>query len=503
MAEAPEVRLFQNGTEMALGPGLNGTEVQESSVLCRVEAKAPATVLFDDEPVPCVSSDGGKTLYFQLDLTNEVGFHRVSVRVGPESAHFDFRTRTAKATWTEVQGMARVVAKNSFAFRHQFVYSLPNGQRRAVRLPEVEVGWFRDRVDVIRTLVERVDARPGLESRPRTRVSHEARNVSIPLTNRLLRERPSLVESSPSGPLVIGAEAFWPAAVVVTERTHEPARLEHSQLAHFLSQAALRLNALADDVPKGVKPAVREWSRAIAHARSCSVVRKWDKPNARLAWTVMPTQLQRTDERYRRLRAIHSEYLQDVDVANPSMAAVRANIKDAWEIFQGFVAHSIGKALGLSYVSKCGDLRDRASGGFSMYSDRYELFYDVNPPNAVLSSWRSTSARPAIERPDIVVFDREANKVAVLDAKFKVEKDGVRATSEDIFEMQGYLNSYGITKGAIVFPGANATPVPILGDGMSIVEMPLRASFFEDPTFMPEKYIAGTLGLLWSERQNQ
>lgn len=179
------------------------------------------------------------------------------------------------------------------------------------------------------------------------------------------------------------------------------------------------------------------------------------------------------------MRELHAEFLQNIDVADYSTDAVRANVRDVWEIYQAFVAHMIGRAFALSYVSARGDLRERGVDGASMSSAEYDLFYDVRPPRTLLRSWRDGTVRPADERPDIVLRRRGDGAVAVLDAKFKVDRDG-QARSEDLFEMQGYLNSFGLRAGAIVFPGARPDGRSIAADGRTLLELPIRARLFED-----------------------
>jgi hypothetical protein len=249
------------------------------------------------------------------------------------------------------------------------------------------------------------------------------------------------------------------------------------QLAHFLSRVARLLADLRGAVPRDVLPTVAQWELLVRAMRALQVVRRHDVPNAHAAWTPLPTQLQKTDLRYRRVRELHSEFLQDIDVADYSPSSVRANVRDVWEIYQSFAAHMIGRAFGLTYASRRGDLHDRRSDGCSMYSDEYELFYDCRVPARAMTSWRDTTARPANERPDIVIRRRSDGAVAVLDAKFKVDRDG-SARSEDLFEMQGYLNSFAVRAGGIVFPGSSEEPRFLEGHDITLAELPLRAALF-------------------------
>ncbi len=436
-----------------------------------------ARLFFDDQPLVVVWSNDGSSGYGQLDLTNQVGFHRFSVNTPREVISFDVRTTTAKATHAEVESMARVVAGQVFSFKRQFVYTDATGRKRSVPLPEIALGWLRDRLAELARLVRAIDARPATETRQQYSTSHQARGVSVPRTLRLLRENPGLLEAMPDGPLDVDGRNFWPAAVVVRERNREPARIEHMQLAHFLSRVARLLADLRAVVPRDMLATVAEWEVQMRAVRAMRIVRRHDVPNAHAAWTPLPTQLQKTDLRYRRVRELHSEFLQDIDVADYSLDSVRANVRDVWEIYQSFAAHMIGRAFGLTYASRRGDLRERRSDGCSMYSDEYELFYDCRVPARAMTSWRDATGRPADERPDMVIRRCEDGAVAVLDAKFKVARDG-SARSEDLFEMQGYLNSFSARAGGIVFPGPREAPRFLEAHDLALAELPLRAAFF-------------------------
>lgn len=473
----PRFRLHQDGRSISLTPGLNEEELREGQLLFEVQSVQGGRLFFDDQPLSAMWSDDGSTAYGQLDLTNQVGFHRFSLQTAKESVSFDIRTTTAKATHAEVESMARVVAGQVFSFKRQFVYADATGRRRTIALPEIALGWLRDRLAELTRLVRSIDARPATETRQQFTTSHQARGVSVPHTLRLLRETPGLLEARSDGPLDVDGHRYWPAAVVVRERNREPARVEHMQLAHFLSRVARLLADLRGVVPRDVLPTVAEWELQIRAVRALHVVRRHDVPNAHAAWTPIPTQLQKTDPRYRRVRELHSEFLQDIDVADYSTDSVRANVRDVWEIYQSFAAHMIGRAFGLTYASRRGDLRERRGDGCSMYSEEYELFYDCRVPARAMTSWRDTTARPADERPDIVVRRRSDGAVAVLDAKFKVDRTG-SARSEDLFEMQGYLNSFSVHAGGIVFPGASEEPRFLEAQDITLAELPLRAAFF-------------------------
>lgn len=114
-----------------------------------------------------------------------------------------------------------------------------------------------------------------------------------------------------------------------------------------------------------------------------------------------------------------------------------------------------------------------------MYSTEYELYFDVKPPPTVLSSWRNGTERPGDERPDILVRERKTNRVALLDAKFRRDRDPRRPQSEDLFELQGYMNSFSIPNAGVIYPGSEPRPRTLSAGGKSLLELPIRAGFFD------------------------
>lgn len=500
LARLGRLFLHQRDQVFEVVPGSSDVEIGEGPSVFHLTARAPVAVTFDDVPIMVHWSERRDAGFGQVDLTNQVGFHRFAIQSDGAKLVFDFRTSTAKATWNELRAMALVVAREAFAFKRQFLYTTRDGIRRAVPLPEVDAAWIRDRLPEICALVEAIDRRPATEARRVFHPSHEARGVSIPHSSRFLREHARHLEARADGPISVAGVQYWPAAVVVHKKNREPARIEHEQLTHFLSLLARRLIELQALVPPDMRVAVAHWQSDLGRARARKVLARYAQRPTHLAWTPLPTPLQRIDSRYKRLRDLHAEFLRDAQPSDENLEVARANVKDAWEIYQSFAAHMIGRALGLSYVSDVADLRERAARGFSMHSDELELYYDARP--AVLTSWRDPSSRPARERPDIVLLDKVRNLVAMLDVKFRIEPDGVSARNEDLFEMQGYMESFGLASGAIVFPGAKNLPRRITGEGKLLVELPLRPQFFAPGDEDALKSLADLTRELWNSRHS-
>ena len=455
----PRVDIFWSGHEQRLVRGEHDIVVPEGVVGLRVSASRRFPVSFDDEPLALVWSVSDDTAYAQVDLTNRVGFHRVSIRSELEAVDFDFQTSSTKAPQQDIKEMANFVIRHVFTFRHQFHYTLPDGTRRTVALPQMEFGWLRDRIPEICTLVGNVARRPGTQFRNRVVTSFQGRHVAVAQTLSHLRENPHFLEPGEGGPFIVNQVSYWPASVRVSTPVREVARREHEQIAYFLRLLAMALLRLRGEAPSLPEEVLEELESQLASVRHHSVIQRYDAPRLRSPWSPMPTIIQRTDDHYGRLRALQAEYMMNIAPTESGYDAVRANVRDVWEIYQAFCAHVVGYALGLHYVSKRCDLRDRDSSGRSMIGGSIELYYDMRPPSDILPSWRDLTARPSAERPDIVLVDRSTKQAVLLDVKFRNDRSGKEANVADLHEMQSYMHSYGLAAGGIVFPGRGDTQI--------------------------------------------
>jgi hypothetical protein len=250
------------------------------------------------------------------------------------------------------------------------------------------------------------------------------------------------------------------------------------EVAAFLQQLTTQCRDLAEFVAPAVRAEVLEFAQLARALRSLPVfkslfVRPGGKPTS-----ILPTTIQRTDQRYRRLRDLQAEYGSNISDTTDYARSIRANVKDVWEVYQTFVAHVVGNALGLEYSSPDQDLRKRSPEGWSMRSADWRMFFDTRPPKHILASWRDAAGRPAAERPDILLVRVATGQVLVLDAKFKLGAQPTRATQPDLFEMQGYLNSFSAKSGGIIYPGASLASNLIAANGNALLELPIRASHF-------------------------
>jgi hypothetical protein len=498
VTQPPAVRLEQAGTILELSPGASDVEVFEGTVLGSILATSQPSVELDDTPVLVSWHQGGNLAVWSTDLTNQVGFHRLSVQVAGAAFTYDFRTSTAKATWDEVRSMAEISVGAYLGYRRQFTYMAANGTTRQVRLPQVHYAWLRDRLPEIERLVRSIDLRPATSSMRTTQVSMRSKGLSVAQTSRLLREKQHLLERAEAGPIQLAGASYWPSRVVVHNRERNSQLEEHVQIAAFLQVLAAQCEDLATVVAPAVRAEVFSFAELAKALRGLPVFRDITvRPGAKPT-TVLPTGVQRTDRRYGRMRELQAEYGADIADSLDYARSIRANVRDVWEVYQTFVAHVVGNAIGLEYSSPDKDLRKRSPQGWSMGSTEWRLYFDTKPPKAVLNSWRDATSRPADERPDILLVGSRPGQILVLDAKFKIDAVARRATQPDLFEMQGYLNSFAAKSGGIIFPGPAPAANVIAADGNALLELPIRASHFhqEGGAEAVHRYVRGALGLV-------
>lgn len=479
MIEAPAVRLEQSGTAWELSQGVFDAEVLEGAILGSISASSRPSVELDDVPLPVSWHQDAKLAVWSVDLTNQIGFHRLSVRVGGREYNYDFRTRTAKATWDEIRSMAEACASAYFGYKRQFSYMAASGTLRKVRLPQIHYAWLRDRLPEIERIVRSIDERPATNSLRTSQISLRSKGLSVAQTSRLLREKHHLLEAADNGPIQVGNASYWPLRVAVHTIERQSQLEEHAQIAGFLQTLSIQCQDLATLVASGVRSDVLGFVELVKRLRVLPVFRNIAVRLGAKPTSVLPTKIQRTDRRYGRMRDLQAEYGADIADSMDYARSIRANVRDVWEIYQTFVGHVVGNALGLEYFSEDKDLRKRAPQGWSMKSEDWYLYFDSKPPQNVLGSWRDATSRPADERPDIVLVGSQPGQVLLLDAKFKIGNTASHAMQTDLFEMHGYLNSFGANSGGIIFPGPTSTGNTISAGGNSLLELPIRASLFQ------------------------
>lgn len=460
------VEILQSGKSTRLLPGPNNINLAEGDVLLSVSG-TNAPVFLNDAPQNLQSLNTGVRIG-ALNLSNRPGLHRVSINSRVSSIDFEFATSTAKAAWVEIEAMIEATRLYSLGIGRPFLYLGSDGPRQVEGLEQIMI-WLRDRWRELSQLAVLIDKAPAARMLPRLRTASRARGMDLRATAALLRERPTLMEETTHGGIEVGETRYWPS--LVRARTVEASipQAEHRQLRTLLRRLL--------SVCRSVAPVIPEANVFIADLIKLLGLRTFEL-HASGPGEAYPagieSAVERRDPRYRRLRQLELEFQLKFSHLEDPAAAIRAGLRDVWEIYQAFVAHTIGRALDLKYVSDLGDLRTRDSRGASMHGHGMRLFYDTQISSEYLSSWRASSERPAFERPDIVVIDELQKRVLVLDVKFSIGNNG-QCRSEHLFEMQGYLNSYGLRIAGVVFPGDPSAAKDVSNGSMCLAEIPLRA----------------------------
>jgi hypothetical protein len=447
---------------------MNDVSLQERNALISISG-TDALVFLNEQPLE-LQQIAGQVRVASIDLRNRPGIHRITVRTAVGSFDYDFATTTHKATWQEIEEMVAAVRLYALGPNRPFLYLSSGGERQLESVQQL-ILWLQSRLNEMQQLSRSIDRAPAAKTQPRLRTSARAHNMDLRATATLLRERPSLMEKGDGGPIMLDGTSYWPALIRAKSAEATIPQNEHRQLRTLLKQALVACNTAASLLPEArtYVPKLSELLRLRTLSVSAIGV-------ADAAPSLRESVIELRDPRYKRLRHLFLEYQGQFSHLNSS-DNIRAGLRDVWEIYQSFVAYMVGCAFGLKPTSRDTSLRKRDHKGASMSGDGLLLFYDAQVPSQYLASWRSASERPAYERPDIVLIEEASRRAIVLDTKFSVGNDG-RCRSEHVFEMQGYLNSYGISQGGIIFPGDPHTGRVVSNGSYSIAEIPLRASTF-------------------------
>jgi len=114
------VEVRQRTEAFTLRPGKSDAVLHEGPALLLVTCSPSALVTLNDEPLRSAWRASERVTIVQVDFTNQIGFHRLSVREGNTVTDFDFSTSSAKATWDEILAMADLCVRSYFSYRHQF-----------------------------------------------------------------------------------------------------------------------------------------------------------------------------------------------------------------------------------------------------------------------------------------------------------------------------------------------------------------------------------------------
>lgn len=422
----------------------------------------------DGRPLTAAYDDARRSATAAIDLNRATGFHLL--QVAPDRQYL-FGTEDAKLRIDGVVEMLAFLRSHAdslgLAWSGTVQFSGSSQQLRDVRL---DVAWLEGHVSEIAAIATAIAARPAAISvrqieRATSGIPH------VVATAKLLRRRPELMERHDDGAIDFEGERWSPREIVRQRREQTrdtPGNRTLTRLLVAVLELALVCQAAA---PAELKAAVAAHVDAIAQCLRLEPFASLRKGRRHLRVSPFPMREERTDERYRRARALLNELLRDRhwDPHN-QVSGEWAFAALADRVYQAFVGIVIAHAFDLAPAQPLG------ATGPHFASEDYELWIDAVPPSEVLHNWRDDTSTPAALRPDLVLRRIADGEIALLDAKYR--SAGIRATPESLSEVQLYLQAFGALEASVVFPPTVTTgaiePQLITNGRFGLTELPLR-----------------------------
>lgn len=406
----------------------------------------PDAVRLDGSRPPVAFDPAARRATVTVDLTRSTGFHQIGVG----STDYFFGTEDAKL---RIDGMVQLL---DYLGEHSLTWSgtmFFSGSEAVLRDPRLDWAWLqRVRPGLLEALTAIAD-RPRLASRRRHRRLDRGR-PDVAATMRLLRGRPDLLEELEGGPIIGDRRSFAPREVITRSRTTSFDTSANRRATQLLLGARALASHVRFTAPRESRADVEGLLAALESLLLRHPFRDLASKAARPLPSSRPAIEEQNDPRYQAAHALHRELFEDrhwdpTQEVMPEWAY--AGLADA--IYQRFCAQLLADHFGLQSTA----LQPGIAPGPHFSNERLELYVDVTPPEEVIRDWREGSERPAALRPDILLRERRSGHVALLDAKYRAA--GLRASPDSLTEVQLYLQAYGHSRVAVLFPpGAHDGP---------------------------------------------
>jgi len=334
--------------------------------------------------------------------------------------------------------------------------------------PHVVYGWFDANADDALDAVEGVLVAPRTDNASfRTLSRRGGGSVLAVPTLRFLRSNSSrnLVEAD-DGLLTVAGRTYNPARVVARRRQRTVDTVANRRAVHLLGL----LRQLLSELMRALLPAVpmarcRLWRERVGRLSTQPLaVTLRLKPNALALPREGP---EFTDRSYIKVFDLTRTISGFGWAASANPARRYSYIESADRIYQVYAAHRVASVLGL--VQTSGEFGSQA---LAFTGSDFDLYYDAVPPLDVLASWRARTSVPDASRPDLLLHHRATGKVAVLDAKYRIDRNG-HASEDSRKEVAAYQNLYGLSSVTILYPGEGSDIRVIADHGESVVEVPV------------------------------
>lgn len=450
---AAEVRLLVGRYEVVLGADLE--IVPASQLVISVSGARSRNVLLDGRAVRLSSGSAG---LLSVDLVRSTGFHNLIV----DGVRYWFGTEDAKLGLDGVVAMLDELRTMGTGWTGQAMFSDGTG----LRDPHVSYGWLDQYADEALRAVSAILGAPRSSLRA-TRVLRRRGGAGVLLapTLRLLRSDPRrYLAPAEGGVIQSNGVSYEPLRVVTRKRESTLHTIANRRAVSVLgwvlrlTQEVILASENADAITRS-----RLWSnqaRALQHrplAQSLGVQKIPLDPR-------QPEET--TDPSYRTAYAIARDLATNFAWnASDEPKSRLSYVEQSDVIYQTYTASRIAKELGLHQSSRVLGAVQPAFVG-----EHFDLYYDTQPPAEILRSWRWYSDRPDQSRPDLLLYERATGRVAVMDAKYRISREG-RASEDSLKDVSAYMGLYGLKEVSILYPGRTVAETAVSGHDRRILEL--------------------------------
>lgn len=430
-----------------------------------IEAEyVPTVVTLDRRSTPLVRNDNGTRGVFFVDAWRSVGFHCLEV----SGSRFYFATEDAKLRLDGILAILKLIDREGLSWGHQLFFA----DGTAIRDPKVDFAWLTDVGSRIVALANAIADRPWRRQDSRVvRGRPGPGHILIgPTISMLRRNAKAALEAAPRGPISFAGATYWPRTAVTERPTSSTDSVGNRRTTALIEEArALARYLLSrDDVPQEVKRQIQPMEKEFALLRERYPFSFLAGRPRRLSSE--PSIEEMADERYAEVYRLFQHLNSDLGwEPTVQLADEFAYVTQADQIYEAFTVTTIAKGADAGQVGAV--LRPYLSQP-SFRSERYDFYYDTEPPSPEFHNWRKLSARPAEMRPDLTIVDRETQTGIFVDAKYRVEASG-RLPSSAIHDCQVYLQSFGRKNIAVCYPGPKPKVSEVAADGFRIIEIAL------------------------------
>lgn len=457
----PTVRLIAGHIDVSLANEL--VVVPPVPIVISIAGAKTRSVQLDGKPARLAGRDPG---LLSLDMSRSTGYHRLVV----DNSEFWFATEDAKLRLNGVLAMLAEMRTLGTGWGGQLLFS--NGA--GIRDPHVVYTWLDQHATAALDAIESILRSPrSRQETSRTLRRRGGGGVLVAPTLRLWRSDPQrFLSPSENGIVRTEAGSYDPLRVVARAR-----RLTIDTIANRRAVRSLGLIAeLAAEVAQSSDSTAAITQSRLWHNRAQALqLTPLGMKLSSSHFTHQPIQPEELSdsayaESYRISRDLEGTFGWD---ATAQQSDRQSFVRYADEIYQAYVATVVAGAFTLTPTASVLGSKQPAYAGQEL-----DLYYDSVPDSGLLPSWRTFSEVPDNSRPDLVLVDRSTSEVAVLDAKYRVGKDG-HASEDSRKEVSAYMALYGLDSISIAYPATMPTIRRIAGSGNSIVELGIAPGTYD------------------------